>query len=230
MIEIMIILAIVAFMVIHLNKADKKQEKITDIVIEEEPASEDDAGSGTFDSYLERGRRFYKEGALGKAERMFIEAVKKNPADSRSYRGLAKIYTAQENNEDAIASLERVCQISPDDDVSYNNIGLLYFKQKDFPKAKSAYEKAISLDKSKYQRYINLALVLKEMGDFGKAADVLEESFKLEERPETLKMIIEIAESMKDEKRKGIAFRKLLEIEPENSKAKRGLARTEESA
>lgn len=229
MIEIILILGMAAVLFRLLGSTKKTEEKLSDIVVEEEISKEEKVveKAGGFDDYLGKANRLFNAGAYRNAEKMFIEAIKINPGDFRAYKGLSKIYLKQENDEDAIASLEKVCQLNPDDDVSHNNLGLLYFKKKDFYKAKSAYEKAIALDKTKYTRHINLALTLKEMGDLEKAASVLEGCQKIEVKKDALLMLIEISSKLGDEKKKLDTYKKLLSIDPDNKEAKRELARAE---
>ncbi|PIZ00630.1 hypothetical protein COY62_01660 [bacterium (Candidatus Howlettbacteria) CG_4_10_14_0_8_um_filter_40_9] len=229
MIEIILIFGLAAVLYKLLGSTKKTEEKLSDIVVEDENDKTENEKEkvGSFDGYLGKANRLFGAGAYRNAEKMFIEAIKINHGDFRAYKGLSKIYLKQENDEDAIASLEKVCQLNPDDDVSHNNLGLLYFKQKDFYKAKGAYEKAIALDKTKYTRHINLALTLKEMGDLEKATSVLEGCQKIEMKKDALLMLIEISSKLGDEKRKLETYKKLLSIDPDNKEAKRELARAE---
>lgn len=229
MIEIILIFGMSAILAGLLRSTEKTKEKLSDIVVEDESDKEVKGieGAGSFDSYLGKATRLFNAGAYKNAEKMFIEAVKLDPWDFRAYKGLSKIYIKQDNNEDAIASLEKVCQLNPDDDISYNNLGLLYFKQKELYKARDAYEKAIALDKTKYHRHLNLALTLKEIGDFEKAAAVLEGCLTIEMKKEPLLMLVEIYSKIGDEKMKLETYRKLLTIDSDNKEAKRELARAE---
>lgn len=50
---------------------------------------------------------------FGRAERLYIEAIKVDPRNVRAYKGLAEIYEKQENFDHALASLEQVLKFNP---------------------------------------------------------------------------------------------------------------------
>lgn len=65
---------------------------------------------------LEKASKMFGAGDFTGAEKAYIEIIKKDPANSRAYKGLGKIYLKQNNLKDARASFEQVLKIKTDDE------------------------------------------------------------------------------------------------------------------
>jgi len=174
---------------------------------------------------LSKADRLFVAGALKNAEKIYIEAIKEDPKDARPYRGLSKVYIRQNDELDAIASLEKACELDPTDDVSYNNLGFLHFKRKNYLRSIESYERSLAINQKKSHRYVNYALVLNEVRDYKKSANMLEKAVKLEPKKASLNMLIGVYQRLNDGRNIRKVYKKLLEINPKNKEAKRELAK-----
>lgn len=228
MIEIILFFISAGFIYFLLNGKVKEKTSLIqkefykkdEIVVRQKP----EEGS-SLDNILEKGDRLFNAGALKNAEKIYIEAVKINPKDPRAYKSLSKIYIKEGEDDFAIASLEKACELDGKDEGSFNNLGFMYFKKKEYYKAANAYKKSIVKTNVKPHRLVNLSMALIEIGELEEAVQYLEKAVKIEPKPETLKIMIDIYKKTGETEQSKKSYKKLLELEPTNIEAKRELAK-----
>ncbi len=94
---------------------------------------------------VQEGAALLLEDKLAEAEKKFIAAI---GADSRcldAYRGLARVYEAQKNTSDAIATLQFMVQLDPKDEAIYRELGELQIKAEKYEDALESFEQALEL-------------------------------------------------------------------------------------
>jgi len=91
------------------------------------------------------------------AEKWYLEAVKKDPKNSRIYSRLGVIYANQKNFKDAIASFEEAIKLDPSVSSRYFNLSFVYNGEGDRKQAVNYAKRALRFDPKnrKYQRWVD---------------------------------------------------------------------------
>lgn len=201
-----------------------KEELIEGGLLEEEPDEEKGTDRLVSDAHTE-----LEKGDLREAERLLIEAIKKDRKNHHAYFALGNIFFKEENWDDAINAFEKTTEYDPVNDTAFNNLGLAYFKAKDYKNAVSAFEKATAINPDEKSRFINLALAAKKNHDTKLAVKAFERLTSLEEKPSAkhLKMLADAYEANGQTDKFTKILTQVLEIDPDDVDVKRKLARYE---
>ncbi|HCW32531.1 MAG: TPR Domain containing protein [Candidatus Peregrinibacteria bacterium GW2011_GWE2_39_6] len=141
---------------------------------------------------------------------------------------LGLLYLQQENLPRAEFFFQKLTDLKPHP-LYYSNLALTLYQQNRLLEASRLYEKAIELDNKEASRFVNLAHIYKELGEKEKALLAFEEASRLDSR--NLDYLWTLADyyqhfskwtNLKD------VFRKIIELDPYNEKAKNQLAYLEE--
>ncbi len=199
-----------------------KEELIKEGILEEESDEEKGADRLISDAHTE-----LEKGNLREAEKLLIEAIKKDRKNHHAYLALGNIFFKEENLDDAVNAFKKTVEYDPVNDISFNNLGLAYFKQKDYKNAVSAFEKATAINPDVKERFINLALAAKKSKDNKLAVKALERLTSLEAEPDLkhLKMLADAYEANGQTDKFTKILTQVLEIDPEDVDVKRKLAR-----
>lgn len=201
-----------------------KKEPKPEVEKEPEKAPAKPAESQEEGVLLKQGQDLFNKGNLEDAEKMFLSAIKIDPAAGQAYHFLGMIYLRQKIYKGAVAALEKAVKLDPLNDTAYNNLGLSYYNLGDQEKAIAAFEKSISLNDKIAHRFLNLALAHQKQDNLEKAAIALENAAKIHPNTESLTLLVKNYQLMKDKKLTKKSLEKLVEVDPENSWAKRQLA------
>ena len=173
---------------------------------------------------LEEGQQLLNRGELDESEKKFLETIKAEPNNAEAYHFLGMIYLRQKMYKGAIAALDKATKLDPLNDTAFNNLGLAYFNTDEYEEAIKNLEKSINLNDKIAHRYLNLALAYQKTKNFDKAAIALENSIKIHANTENLTMLAKNYLEMKDKKLALSTVERLLEVDPNNTWAKRQLA------
>lgn len=173
---------------------------------------------------LEIAQDALNKGNLGLAEKRFLDILKNNPDSKESYHYLGIIYLRQEEYKGAIAALNRAVELDPINDTAFNNLGLAYLETKKFEEAIKCFEKSISLNDKIAHRYVNLGLAAQNTEDWEKSAIALENACKIHPSPENLTILTKNYLKMGDKKLALKTAEKIIEIDKNNSWAKRQIS------
>ena len=205
-------------------KADPEE----DMVLEDEGkiigTDEEEKGA---DRLISDASSLFAKGKMREAEKLLIEAIKKDRRNPHAYFALGNIFFSEDNYEDAVNAYEKTTEYDPMNDVAFNNLGLSNYKQKDYGKAVSAFEKATAINPDIRNRYINLALAARKNHDNKKAIKALETLNDLAEEPnvKNMKMLAEAYEANGQKDKFIKVLTQILEVDPEDLDVKRKLAR-----
>ncbi|MBI4408050.1 MAG: tetratricopeptide repeat protein [Candidatus Kerfeldbacteria bacterium] len=94
---------------------------------------------------VQEGATLLLEDKLSEAEKKFIAAIGTDSRCLDAYRGLAKVYEAQKNTSDAIATLQFMVQLDPKDEAIYRELGELQIKAQKYEDALESFEQALEL-------------------------------------------------------------------------------------
>jgi tetratricopeptide (TPR) repeat protein len=177
--------------------------------------------------YFKIGR--YKE-AVSAAE----EQVKRDPNDVEAHMLLGQFYVrslgdmqgpqAADMLQHAIAEYETIARLKPNDIETKLLLGGLYAYNHDSAKAEAEFKEAQKIDANSEEVVLNMARLYSEEGDPQRAVDTLS-AVPIDDR--TPRMELYLGESLgqlKKWKEAAAAYRRSLDIDPDNPDAERGLA------
>jgi len=180
------------------------------------------------DLYIQSGRL---KDAVTEAE----DILHQHPDNLDARRLLARIYTRMigdtqqgKINEDmlrnATEQYQKITAQDPKDLESWLTLARLYRTANNSVEAEKAYSQVLSLDANNEEALTGLAIVYSGLGDTRKAIEKLQEVTKRNPSPRTLAALAQSYEQLHDYKSAIEVLRKALDLEPENSRLKRGLA------
>ncbi|KAG2861888.1 hypothetical protein PC113_g6777, partial [Phytophthora cactorum] len=116
---------------------------------ETEAESEDDVGSDTLpevDVLVNLGHVMMEKGSVSAAVQAFTRAVEIRPDDPALHSLLGRAYYADENLEDAVASIAKSLELEPSATNS-TLLGKILFEKGDHEKAIAAYQQSLDMQK-----------------------------------------------------------------------------------
>lgn len=191
-------------------------------------ASEFGTSPITHDDRLEKmeevAKRYYEEKKFLAAEKAYLKVLKLDHRNLTAYSRLGFIYTQMGNTSDAIECFKIVIEQKPSA-AAYHNLAMAYFKEREFKKSAENLAKAIEIEPTQ-ARLINLARIYRITGDFDLQVKVLKQALHAE--PDNISIMQLLAEAHlhnKDDAEAKVMFRKILKINPDNSRALQALGR-----
>lgn len=101
----------------------------------------------------------FRNGEYGLAERSFRDAVVQNPADTKSWLGLAASYDRLKRFDMADQAYSKAIELEPGNAATWNNLGFSYLLRGDLRGASRALKRALELDGSDPQIQHNVDLL-----------------------------------------------------------------------
>ena len=101
----------------------------------------------------------FRNGEYGLAERAFRDAVEQNPADTKSWLGLAASYDRLKRFDMADKAYTKAIDLEPGNAAAWNNLGFSYLLRGDLRGASRALKRALELDSSDPQIQRNVDLL-----------------------------------------------------------------------
>ncbi len=132
-----------------------------------EPDEEDER---SFDDVLAAAQRSHRAGDEAKAIRLYLEAFRLDPTDSRSHEGIAYLQLARQPGQ-AEEVFQKVIEADPNSAMAHVGIGLALLAQDEAEEAAGYLETALELDPSLPDAHGAYALVLAEMQLFEDAQE-----------------------------------------------------------
>ena len=182
---------------------------------------------GLADLYFKIGRI---KDAVGAAQ----DQLKKNPDDVAAHTLLGQVYLrslgdmqgtqAGEMLQLAIAEYETIARLKPADLETKLLLGQLYALNHDTAKAEAAFKAAQKIDADSEEVVLRMAALYSEEGDAQRAADTLS-AVPVADRTARIEFALASSyDQLKKPKEAAAAYRRSLEIDPDNPDAERGLA------
>ena len=181
------------------------------------------------DLYIQSGRL---KDAVTEAE----EVLRREPDNLDARRILGRIYTRMigdtqqgKINEDmlhsAIEQYQKITAKDPKDLESWLTLGRLYRTASNSVEAEKSYTQALAIDPNSEEALTGLAIVYSDVGDTRKAIEKLKAVTNKDPNPRTLAALASSYEQLHDNKSAADVLRKALDLDPDNSRIKRALAR-----
>ena len=177
---------------------------------------------------------YFKIGRIREAVTAAQDQVAKYPNDVEAHTLLGKVYlrslgdmqSAQSGQmlQLAIGEYEKLAQLKPNDVETHLLLGQLYGLNHDSAKAEAQFKLAQGIDANSEEVALNMARLYSEQGDPKRAADVLS-AIPADERSPRIEFALGASyEQMKKNKDAIAAYRRALDMEPDNLDTERGLA------
>jgi len=177
---------------------------------------------------------YFKIGRIREAVTAAQDQVSRNPDDVDAHELLGKVYLrslgdmqSQQSGQMlqlAIAEYEKLAQLKPDDVETHLLLGQLYGLNHDSAKAETEFKAAQKIDANSEEAVLNMARLYSEQGDPKRAADVLS-SVPTDDRSARIEFALGASyEQLHKNKDAVAAYRRALNIEPDNLDTERGLA------
>jgi tetratricopeptide (TPR) repeat protein len=177
---------------------------------------------------------YFKIGRIKDAVTTAQEQVKKNPDDLEAHTLLGKVYLRTLSDSQgaqagdvlqlAITEYETIARLKPTDIETKLLLGQLYGLNHDSAKAEAEFKEAQKIDANSEEVVLNMARLYGEEGDAQRAADVLA-GVPVDDRTARIEFALAASyDLLKKPKEAAAAYRRSLDLEPDNPDAERGLA------
>jgi tetratricopeptide (TPR) repeat protein len=177
---------------------------------------------------------YFKIGRIREAVTAAQEQVKKNPDDLDAHTLLGKVYLrslgdmqgaqAGEMLQLAITEYETISRLKPDDIETKLLLGQLYGLNHDSAKAEAEFKEAQKIDANSEEVVLNMARLYSEEGDAQRAADTLS-GIPVDDRTPRIEFALAASlDQLHKSKEAAAAYRRSLDLDPDNPDAQRGLA------
>jgi tetratricopeptide (TPR) repeat protein len=177
---------------------------------------------------------YFKIGRIKDAVSAAQDQVKRNPNDVDAHVLLGQVYLrslgdmqGQQSTEMlqlAIAEYETIARLKPNDLETKLLLGQLYALNHDSAKAEATFKDAQKMDGDSEDVVLNMARLYAQTGDSQRAADTLS---AVPESDRTARIEFDLGanlEQLKKEKEAAAAYRRSLDLEPDNPDAEKALA------
>jgi tetratricopeptide (TPR) repeat protein len=177
---------------------------------------------------------YFKIGRIKDAVSAAQDQVKRNPNDVDAHMLLGQVYLrslgdmqGQQSTEMlqlAIAEYETIERLKPNDLETKLLLGQLYALNHDSAKAEATFKDAQKMDGDSEDVVLNMARLYAQTGDFQRAVDTLS---AVPESDRTARIEFDLGadlEQLKKEKEAAAAYRRSLDLEPDNPDAEKALA------
>jgi tetratricopeptide (TPR) repeat protein len=177
---------------------------------------------------------YFKIGRIKDAVSAAQDQVKQNPDDLAAHTLLGQVYLRSlgdtqgaqsgEMLQRAIGEYETIARLKPNDLESKLLLGQLYALNHDSAKAEAQFKEAQKIDADSEDVVLNMARLYGENGDLQRAADTLA-AVPVEDRTARIEFALGASyDQLKKPKDAAAAYRRSLDIEPDNPDAEKGLA------
>lgn len=163
--------------------------------------------------------RLYTQRQYLAAEKAYLKVLKLSHKDPLAYNRLGLIYVALKNYDDAIECFQIAAQLNPTA-AGWYNLGLAYNENGNSIKAIAAIEKSIMFE-ANAARYLGLARAYAKTSNNAKYIWALEQSVAHERTKKSLLMLAEAYAKNHEREKMVEAYRQVLELDPDDAKAKR---------
>ena len=217
------VILIIIVLILTILAVVKKRSNLVDSIVANlsaTPPSQDE----TLDNLLEVAGRYYAEKNYLAAEKAYLKVLRVDHKNSLAYSRLGFIYSHLGNNEDAIECFKIVADTYPNA-ASFHNLSMMYFKTRQYQESADALEKSLAMEMH-INRLVNLARIYRILNKFDKQLSTLKKAKELDPKNvEIMQLLAEAYIHEKDDKSAEDMFRQILNIEPNNQRARAALSK-----
>ena len=207
----------------NLGKIYQEQGRLEDAQQEYQTAVDLDSRYGT--AIVNLGTIYYSKGETESAIDKYKQAININSKNSTAHYRLGEAYIAQGKYDDAIKSLQTSLYQYPNSAPTHDKLGEAYQKQGNEAAAINEYRKAINIKPEYTMSYLKLADVFENRGDDEFAIAELRSAIDVNPNFTEGKIkVAEISTQIGKETQAIKLYQDVLQTEPENPEALKGLA------
>jgi tetratricopeptide (TPR) repeat protein len=176
--------------------------------------------------YLQLGELRLTQRQFAEAEKAFQQALDRDPSYVDALKGLMNTYLTQKQVDKAVAAANAQIVKVPNSSALYDLLGsVLFFDKKDLNGAEVALKKACDLDKNNADAVMKLGRVQVEKGSTDEAIATYQRSLQGNPRDPMFYILLgELYESKHDFENAKQAYRKALDLRPDDPAASNNLA------
>jgi tetratricopeptide (TPR) repeat protein len=210
-----------------------RSEYATRAIEEYKMALNEDPTSDYLNSHL--AELYFRTGRIREAVVAAQERIKQNPNDLEAHKLLASVYLRSlgEQQQDAsaqmlklaIAEYEKIVQLEPNSTEDHLMLARLYAADHDSAKAEQQLDAARRIDPGSEETALIANRFYADTGDTKRALDALKALPADDQTSRTEYQLGQTYDQMKDTKSAIAAYRKALDLEPENMDVERALAK-----
>jgi len=127
------------------------------------------SGTNHPEPYFELAEVLAERGQVKPAERIYREAIAKDPAFVQAHHNLAKLLADNGRSKEAVAGFQRTLELDAGSADTYVNLGLTLLDLSDLEGARSAFQKAVETDPNYVEGRFNYGSLLLAQGQVGEA-------------------------------------------------------------
>jgi tetratricopeptide (TPR) repeat protein len=178
------------------------------------------AKNGLSDALTLKGTQILGKENYEIAKLLFDEALKNNPKNAGAYAGLAEIYSAKDDNENAIASYEKA--LAYDAELTELNapLGVLYFQKGEVAKSETYLQKALAgnPDNAETQFFVGLLRYKQDRNE--EAAKAFKRAVELDPtNPDAQYYLGEVYDRLNSDKDAIVAYQRAVALNPKHTEA-----------
>ena len=129
--------------------------------------------------YIDKAKKHDKQGNLGRANSIYLQAIYAYPSSAWAYHYLGKNLTEQKKYFEAIECLQKAISLNPAVSEHYNSLGEVYLVQQQLDLAETWFRKAISFCPNSAWYYQNLGETLAQKKIWKGSVDAYRQALKL---------------------------------------------------
>jgi len=133
-----------------------------------ELAEDTDEEEPTFEEKLAAAQRFHRSGETNQALRLYFDAFRLDPGDTRSHEGIAYLQLTHQPERAETVFLQ-IIETDPNSTMAHVGVGLAKLAQDDPEGAIPYLERSVELSPDSADAHDSLAVVLQELGQFHEA-------------------------------------------------------------
>ncbi len=178
------------------------------------------AKTGLSDALTRKGDQLLNKENYEIAKLLYTEAISHNPKNAAAYAGLAEIYSAKDDNDNAIASYEKA--LSQDIELTELNapLGVLYFQKGEIAKAETFLQKAVAANPDNAETQFFLGLLRYKQNRTEEAITAFKRSIELDPtNAEAQYYLGEVYDAQNNEKDSIAAYQKAVQLNPKYTEA-----------
>ncbi len=168
---------------------------------------------------LQEAQKSFEVEDYNDAEQKFIAIIKAQPKNSQAYEGLADVYHAQNQTDEAIETYKFALKLDPGSEHANVELAEIYEKKGDLDTAVSYYQQAVLINDHISSRFARIYELLTELEKYDTAFEAATQALELEpQNPKYLDNFIESSIIVGDQKAAKEGYKQLRMVNPENKK------------
>lgn len=178
------------------------------------------AKNGLSDALTRKGDQLLTKENYDIAKLLYNEALTNNPNNAAAYAGLAEIYSAKDDGENAAANYQKA--LSLDSELTEVNapLGVIYYQKGDYAQADAALQKAAAANPNNAETQFFIGLLRTKQNRPQEALAAFKRSIELDpNNPEVYYYQGEVYDSLDNDKDAIASYQKAVQLNPKYSEA-----------